>query len=189
MFDRKKFIKANKITILFIILTITIMFVPFVYSRFLSEVESDSKLETAFYILDSDYYGATINLGAITPREEPYIYNFAISNHNETDRLEVEMKYSLKIITTTNLPLTYELYMNGDNENSIIISDENILDEHDTYFKEIKTNDIILGFEEDETNEYELYVYFDEQYDNFEYQDIVELVDIKIESNQILESE
>lgn len=189
MFDRKKFIKANKITILFVILTITVIFVPFVYSRFLSETKSDSKIETAFYILDSDYYGATINLGGIVPRSEPYIYRFAISNFKDNDRLEVAMKYSLKIVTTTNLPLTYDLYMNGNHENSIVVSDENIQDEYETYFKELSTNDVTFGFEENETNEYELYVYFDEQYDNFDYQDIVELVDIKIESNQILEDE
>lgn len=189
MFDRKKFIKANKLTILFIILTITMMFVPFVYSKFLTVTKSDSKIETAFYILDSDYYGKTINLGGIIPRSDPYIYTFAISNTDGTDRLEVEMKYSLKIVTTTNLPLTYELYMNGNHEDSIITSMEDIQDEHETYFKEIKTNDEYFGFEEDETNEYELYIYFDEQYDNFEYQDIVEMIDIVIESNQVLDSD
>lgn len=189
MFDRKKFLKANKLTILFIILTVTMIFVPFVYSRFISETTSNYEIETAFYILDSNYYGKTINLGGIIPRNTPYIYAFKISNNDGTDRLEVPMEYSLSIITTTNLPLRYQLYMNNNYESSIITNEENIQDDFGTYFKEITTADEIFGFEEDETNEYELYVYFDEEYDTFNYQDIIELVDIKIETSQILESQ
>ena len=37
-------------------------------------------------------------------------FNFTIANNDGTNRIGVDAVYDLKIITTTNLPLRYELY-------------------------------------------------------------------------------
>ena len=189
MFDKKKLFMVNKLTIAIIILIILLAIFPIVYSKFVSKTDGSSKVGTAFYILKSDYFEANIELGKIVPRDEVYIYPFTVSNNDGKNRLETKMQYDLKIVTTTNLPLTYALYMNEDYNNNIITEDRVITDDDGTYFKEMTTNSQFFGFTEDETNKYELYVYFPSSYDDFEYQDIIEAVNVVITSKQVLDGE
>lgn len=189
MFDKKKLFMINKLTIAVIILIVILTIFPIVYSKFISETNGNSKVETAFYILNSDYFEANISLGKIVPSDEVYVYPFTISNNDGLNRLETKMKYDLKITTTTNLPLTYKLYMNENYDNNIITEEKIIMDDNGTYFKELLTNSQFFGFNEDETNKYELYVYFPSSYDDYNYQDIIEAVCISINSNQVLDGE
>ena len=92
MFDKKKLIKINQVTIGIIILFLLMLTVPFAYSKLFSQTESDTQIETAFFILKEDYYEANINLGNLIPRDEPYTYKFRIANNDGTSRLETKME-------------------------------------------------------------------------------------------------
>lgn len=192
MFDKKKLIKINQITIGIIILFLLMLTVPFAYSKLFSQTESDTQIETAFFILKEDYYEASINLGNLIPRDEPYTYKFRIANNDGTSRLETKMEYNLKIITTTNLPMSYKLYMNEEyteeGSTNIIINDVVERDEGEdgAYFRKLETESKIFGFEQNEENIYQLVVTFPKEYDSFEYQDIIEGITIKIEAKQII---
>ena len=191
IFDIKKFLMINKLTILLIIFVCVAIFIPITYSILKTDTSSNYKLDTAFYILKSDYYEKNIKLDEIYPSDNPFVYNFSISNFDGENRLETLMDYDLKIITTTNLPLSYELYLNqnydDEGANNIIINDYISGDEDGTYFRYLETNTVRFNFNNDITNNYQLVVKFPKTYEGFEYQDILEYVGIVVESKQVLE--
>ena len=126
------------------------------------------------------------------PQDEPYTYNFIVANNNGEKRCETNMEYTLTITTTTNLPLTYKLYLNEKytdlNSKNIIISEETAPDDDGTYFKTIKTNKLTFSHEKDESNIYQLVVEFPKQYNTTDYQDSVEAIIINVDSKQIIEN-
>lgn len=192
MFDRRKLLKSNKLTIVIIILAIVLALLPVAYSKLFSKTDSDSKIETALYILNTDYYEKEVKLDELVPSDTPYVYNFKVANNDGKNRLETKLEYTLKIVTTTNLPLSYKLYMNEDynkGTSTNIITKDTIdkNSENGAYFRTLETDKQTFGFNKDEENIYHLVVTFPKEYDSFEYQDIIEGVTICIESKQIID--
>ena len=72
MFDIKKLLKSNKLTLVVIILALILTLIPIAYSRLSSKTDSDSKIETALYILNTDYYEKEIKLDELVPSSTPY---------------------------------------------------------------------------------------------------------------------
>lgn len=183
--NKKLIIKLIVLTICLILILVT---VNFVLGRFKSTAVIDPNIETAFYIFKEDYQSMSLNLSDIYPREEPFIYTFSISNTDGENITETYLDYDLRIVTTTNLPLTYELYMNEEYNSSgaknIIINNIIDTDEYGTYLQTFETNTQTFGFEEKQTNIYQLVVYFPEEYKDIIYQNIMEGITIKIESKQ-----
>lgn len=187
MFDKKKLLKMNKLTIGVILVFLLMLLVPFAYSKLFSTSNSISQIETAFFLLKSNYYTGTIKLTELEPRSEQYSYKFKIANNDGTSRLETKLEYTLKLVTTTNLPLTYKLYMNNNKEN-IIISDTTAKDEENgAYFRTLETDKMIFGYEQNEENIYELIIDFPEEYGSLEYQDTIEAIFVQIDAKQIIE--
>ena len=184
-------IKKNKIKILFIllILFLIIYFITSTFSKYKSDASSNADIQTALYLLKEDYQSMNISLNSMIPGSTPYIYTFSISNNNGINRSETNLEYYLKIRTTTNLPLEYELYLNEDYQNpaanSIITSNLVEQDVDGTYFRKIDLDKKNFGFTNNETNIYTLVVRFDSQYNDIKYQDIIESVEITVNSKQI----
>lgn len=185
------FSHLSKIIALFVMLILLIFVIPYTYSKYESTANSNIKSEVAYYILNADYMTDSIRLTNLVPSDEPYIYTFTISNNDGTNRLETRLKYDLTILTTTNLPLTYELYMNEDYNNpsatNIIQTNIDTLDEHGTYFKEMKVSTSYFNYQFDEENEYTLLIYFPKTYISHQYQDLIDSLEIIIDSEQLLE--
>ena len=192
MIDVKKFLKLNRLTLILIIFIILRIIVPITYSKFQSHAKSNADVKTAFYIIDSNSENKQIVLDKMIPQDEPYTYNFIVANNNGEKRCETNMEYTLTITTTTNLPLTYKLYLNekytDPNSKNIIISEETAPDDDGTYFKTIKTNKLTFSHEKDESNIYQLVVEFPKQYNTTDYQDSVEAIIINVDSKQIIEN-
>lgn len=192
MIDVKKFLKLNRLTLILIIFIILLIIVPITYSKFQSHAKSNADVKTAFYIIDSNSENKQIVLDKMIPQDEPYTYNFIVANNNGEKRCETNMEYTLTITTTTNLPLTYKLYLNekytDPNSKNIIISEETATDDDGTYFKTIKTNKLTFSHEKDESNIYQLVVEFPKQYNTTDYQDSVEAIIINVDSKQIIEN-
>lgn len=192
MIDVKKFLKLNRLTLILIIFIILLIIVPITYSKFQSDANSNADVKTAFYIIDSNSENKQIVLDKMIPQDEPYTYNFIVANNNGEKRCETNMEYTLTITTTTNLPLTYKLYLNEKytdlNSKNIIISEETAPDDDGTYFKTIKTNKLTFSHEKDESNIYQLVVEFPKQYNTTDYQDSVEAIIINVDSKQIVEN-
>lgn len=186
----KKITNKVKVLVVLILIFLLAKIISYTFALFESNSNSTANLEIAYYILEEDYQSMNINLGSLLPREEPYIYSFSIANNNGENRLETNMQYDLKIRTTTNLPLQFELYKNEEYETSgsqdIINSTKTELDEYNTYFTTYTTPISYFGYESDEKNVYQLVVYFPSMYNSIDYQDVIENVEIIIESKQIV---
>lgn len=191
MIDIKKFLKYNRLTIAIIILAILLFIVPITYSRFQSTRTPNTEIETAFYIIDSNYETKSVHLDDLVPSDTPYTYNFTVANNNGTDRAETDIEYTIEITSTTNLPLTYALYLNqeytDEDSTNIIINDTTQPDEYGTYFKKMVTESKKFSHLKDESNSYQMTVVFPKEYEDFEYQGIIEGIIITVKSKQVID--
>lgn len=190
MIDIKKFLKYNRLTIAIIILAILLFIVPITYSRFQSTRTPNAEIQTAFYIIDSNYETKSVHLDDLVPSATPYTYNFTVANNNGTDRAETDIEYTIEITSTTNLPLTYALYLNqeytDEDSTNIIINDTTQPDEYGTYFKKMVTESKKFSHLKDESNSYQMTVVFPKEYEDFEYQGIIEGIIITVKSKQVI---
>ena len=182
--------KIIKFLILLLILILLVKIISIVFARYQSNATTNSNIQVAFYVLNENYEKMTLKLDSLYPREEPYVYNFSISNFKDEKICETDMEYDLKIRTTTNLPLEYRLYSNQNYNDTdalnIITSDEITQDEDGTYFRIIKTNTESFSYKEKKENIYQLVVYFPQKYNTINYQDIIEGIEISVDSKQVI---
>lgn len=194
MFSKKKFILINKINLLIIILLILLKLLPVTLSRYESNATGETNTNIAYYLLEPNYYTDNIKLNTLGIQQEPYVYNFTISNYNENDHSEVDLTYILSIVTTTNIPLRYELYENEDytstNKTNLITTNNTIIepDSDGTYFQTITMNEEEMLYSEDISNSYTLLVYYDGNNADYKYQDTIEGIRIIIDSKQVVDS-
>lgn len=159
--------------------------VPPTSAKYTNEVGSTVNGGIAFYVVDLGYQNAEIKLDKITPSDDLYEYDFTVSNYTKDKRLETNAIYNVIIRTTTNLNLEYYLYMN-DGLNDILMDREVIQDNDGTYFYVMKTNKENFGFTENQQNKYTLKIKFPLDYINSKYQDIIESIEIIINSEQVI---
>lgn len=190
MKSKNKKLLIAKLIILIICVILVARIFALVLSRYESNTNSNANVDIAFYLLKEDYKQMTLNLGTILPKNEKYVYTFSIGNEEGSKVAEVDLRYNLKIRTTTNLPLTYELYRDQDYDNpnsaNIIRTNEVTKDEDGTSFRNIGTDEVLLRYKEPETNTYYLVVNFPENYNEKKYQDIIEMIEISVDAKQVI---
>ena len=186
MTNLKSFLKLNRLTIALIILLLLSIAVPITYSRFQSTGIGKSNIEAAFYVLKAGYQTTAIKIDSITPSNKNYTYTFTVSNNDGTNRCETDMDYTVKLTTTTNLPLTYNIYQNNENTN-IIAKDTIDLDEDGTYFRNMETPTVRFSHTKDEINTYQIVINFPEEYTDEIYQNVVEGLLLSIDSKQVID--
>ncbi len=191
MISKERFVLAMKFTMAIILLMTAIAILPKVFSRYQTNTSTNPNIDIAFYIVDTNYQTQNIILSKIAPSAEPYLINFTISNNDGTNRLETEATYDLKVVTTTNLPLQYELYKNQTynavGAANIITSNTVAADEDGMFFKTMLTATENFSYTTDQTNTYQLVIYFPAEYVSHTYQDIVDSIDLIIESRQLID--
>ena len=179
----------TKLVILVLCFLIIARIFVLVLSKYESISNSYANVDIAFYLLKEDFQTMTLNLASLLPQDNAYTFEFSIGNQAGEDIAEVDLEYELTLRTTTNLPLTYELYMNQSytDQGAINIIKENTvnLDEDGTYFRTMTTDKITLKYTEGKTNLYQLVVYFPENYNQENYQDIIELIEINVNGQQV----
>ncbi len=192
---RKNRKKLYTFIITFLVMDLIVTFTLFNVSnaRYESNAVSETELDVALFALaeNDDYY---ITLNKMVPREDPYVYRFSISNTDPNGTLtDVKMQYDLKIITTTNLPLEYELYKNQNYLSSSAINriNEDIIaeDADGTFFRTLTTDREVFGYNAVATNNYTLLVYFSEDNTDSIYQDLIESIQINIDAKQLVDGE
>lgn len=199
----------NFLTI-FLILDIFIMAVFFKTSSatYVSEAFSTTEMDVALYAFnfsgvddvenENAEFNAQetldINLGDIGPGETKY-YKFRVYNtDNEGNVADTNISYALKIITTTNIRLDYDLYynQNASSANAVSLIDDNQLDNqimkdsYGTYFRVFTVPDKCFKYGKEKYDEYTLKVTFPKDYSSSEYQDLVESIKIQLLSKQVL---
>ncbi len=190
MINKERLFLVGKLFVLLIAFVIAIGLTPVVFSKYETEVANVAQTDIAFYILNENYYQQTMQLSDMIPRATPYVYSFTVSNFRGNNRLETSLEYEMSIVATTNLPLNFELYENENYNDigatNIIANNNSVQDEDGTYFKTLTSISETFGFTENQTNTYQLVVYFPSIYISYQYQDILELVTININSHQII---
>lgn len=186
MTELKSFLKLNRLTISLIILLLLSIAVPITYSKFQSISNGKSNIDAAFYVLDAGYQNKNIKIDSIIPSNRTTTYTFTVSNNDGTNRCETDMDYTIKLTTTTNLPLTYSIIANN-NSTNIISKDTIDMDEDGTYFRNMEIPTVRFSNTKDEINTYQIIINFPEEYTDEIYQNIVEGLFLSIESKQVID--
>lgn len=185
-FDKKKLKIGFRFITAGFALAFLLYITPIAFSRYETTAKSNASVDLAFYLIDDNYYTDNIKLLDLVPRSEPYTFTFSVSNYNNSKVADTNIEYDLNLRTTTNIPLNYELYLNGDYTNNIIIDDNTAADEDGTYFRTLTTEKRTMYYSNNTRNLYTLYVYFPIDYTSKEYANLIEYVEINIDSKQIV---
>lgn len=187
--DKKTKRLYAKLVILILCLIIVIRIFMLVLSKYESQANANANVDIAFYLLKEDYKTMTLNLASLFPQNNAYVYTFSIGNQDGTKTAEIDLKYDLTLRTTTNLPLIYDLYMNEEynqeGAESIIKTNTIDKDEDGTYFRTMTTETQNLEYKNPKTNIYQLVIYFPENYNTENYQNIIEALEITVNSEQV----
>ena len=112
--------------------------------------------------------------------------------------MTTNLKYHIHIRTTTNLEYTYDLYNalsnNLQNAQSVVSSRSTTPDSNGTYFNHILTADSTMLYSENITDNYTIVIDYPQDtqeinYHDAKYSGIAEMIEINIESSQILQSD
>lgn len=192
MINKKRIKLVIKLLILALTLLLISKLINFTFSKYESYSKTNTNVDLAFYILNKDFKTMTLNLDSLFPSDEPHVYTFSIGNTDGKDNAQTDLEYNLTIRTTTNLPIEYELYMNQnytDSDATSIIKTNTVdKDESGTYFRTITTDTITLKYTDITTNIYQLVLKFPAIYNTTDYQDIIEAIEINVDSRQIIDS-
>ena len=190
-FNRKRLMVSILLIILVIVLLIFIKMDVFTMSRYENSVTAQNSISTAIYLVNDEYQTINVQLPDVIPSNNQYIYTFSVSNFNEDDHADTNIKYRVHIRTTTNLEIEYELYDTLDIEDAESCVDSNTIvqDFHGTHFRHIYTDYSTMLYSEDKTDYYSLLFTFPDDFNKAKYSGIAELIEINIESSQILQSD
>ena len=190
--DKKRFIFVGKIIFIFVALVIIVNVMGETYTRYESEVDLSAEAATAFFVVDQGTYESSISLSGLIPSTQPLYYRFYVSNYDENNRkTNVDLTYTIKFETTTNLPLQYEIIRNetysGPHTN--IIQNSSVRqDDNGVYYNVFTNNNTYsFGHSQKELDEYILKVVFPESYKDYPdlYQGVIELFSIIIDATQV----
>lgn len=185
-FDKKILTRFSILIILVFILIILFTKSSITLSKYESSATLNVSPVVAFYITDIGTVTESIHLSDVVPDNQTYFYNFTISNFKNNSISEVDIVYSIELISTTNLPLQYDLFEYGNNTN-IITSSSTITDSNGVYFKKnISTNTYKFNYGTQETDTFTLAVTFPSTYKDQPntYAGVIELIDIVVRAEQ-----
>ena len=190
MIDKAKLLFFSKIGSLIAIFMIGLAIIPITISRYQAYRLGNIDSNIAFYLLKEGYHVENIKLSDVDLETSPYVLNFSVSNSKDNRVSDVDIEYAVKIITTTNLPFTYELYENENYQggNNLINSNNTTVekDEDGTYFQTFSMGNENLRYTSPKTNNYTLLIYFGDL-TNAKYQDVIESIKIVVDSKQVIE--
>jgi hypothetical protein len=190
-FDTQRFIFVGKIILILFVLVVIINLIDKANSRYESNMEVSAEASVAFFVVSQGTYEGTISITGIEPSNDPFYYTFYVRNYDTRGyRTDVNLTYDIKVETTTNLPLTYEIIRNesfNSTHHNLLTGFTTRQDENDVYYK---TSNVLgtynFGFAHNQEDQYTIKVNFPISYkDHPEYQGSVELFSIIINATQV----
>ncbi len=191
MFNKKRLSISLMLFILVGLLLIFLSMDIFTSYRYETAVTSQNSIRTAIYLLDDTYQTVNVRLPDVVPDNSQYKYSFSVSNYNEDDHADTNIKYRVHIRTTTNMEIEYDLFntLDIDDAESYVSSDTVVQDYNGTHFRHIYTAYNTMLYSEDKTDYYTILFTFPDDFINSRYSGIAEMIEINIESTQILDSD
>lgn len=164
----------------------------FLFSISLASYQSQTRLraniDKALYVFNREKMSFNIDSEKIVPSDEDYSYKFSISNYSEEKESDFNIVYTLKIKTTTNLPLEFKLYKNTDLNNNILSSAEIKQDIDGSYYKVYTVDEeVLMKYEDKVIDVYTLNINFPKKYaEDLTYADCIEAIEVIIDSSQAI---
>lgn len=187
--DKNKFKRYLFFSVLIIITLILISSYSITQSRYETSSQINLSPTLAFFVVDVQSQTGQIKLESMIPRTEPYLYTFNVSNFQNNKRANVDLTYSIEIITTTNMPLEFQIFKGNDMTQNTVDSDTITTDTNGVYLRHLVINNVsTMIYTSNVTDTYVLWVSFPEMYKNNSdaYAGIIDLVDIKINAEQVV---
>ena len=135
----------------------------------------------------------SIDTDGIVPSDKPYIYSFSIANYNDLKKSNVDLEYSLKMRTTTNIPVEYKLYRNEDYDSegsvNLLESFSEVQDEDGSWYKIFDIKDkYSFDYKTKSKDIYSLVIYFPKIYaKNLDYTNLIDHIEITVDAKQIID--
>ena len=80
------------------------------FASYQSQISLRANIDKALYIFDREGLSFNLDSEKIVPSNDPYTYKFSIANYREDKESDFNINYSIKIKTTTNLPLDFKYF-------------------------------------------------------------------------------
>ncbi len=190
--DKKRFIFFGKLIFIFVSIALIFNLAGETYTRYESRVDLSAEAATAFFVVNQGTYESSISLTGLIPSTQPLYYRFYVANYDDNNhRTNVDLTYTIKFETTTNLPLSYEIVRNEDFSGSytnIIQTSTVRQDTNGVYYNVFSnSNTYSFGHSQNELDEYVLKVVFPPSYKDYPdlYQGVIELFSIIIDASQV----
>lgn len=190
-FDQKRLHGSLKLTGAILILILIVNIVNITYSKYESKANFNASANVAFFVLDQGTYEDNIALDEVYPSDEPFIYTINVSNFKDGKRANVNIKYTISIDTTTNIPLSYSVYRNeayGPSATNIF-TNISYRQEDDMYFKtHSNSSEYTMLYNEDTTDQYTVAVFYPEVYKDSPdmYQGKIDLITVTLHAEQVV---
>lgn len=197
-FKKIKYLEYKKRFLLFILMILLLLILALfllkeTYSKYVTDVNIDANITNAMYVFEDGKMSFNIDLNDIIPRTSPYVYTFSVANYNEGDRSDVDIEYTLGMITTTNMPLTYQLYRNENYDSpgatNIISSSSVVKDLDNAWYNKFMVNGTYsMNRSVNKKDIYYLVIYFPSAYStNSAYADSIDNIEVTIKSYQVID--
>lgn len=167
-----------------VILTVLIMFfltTGVTYSLYTSSKDINIESSLASFIVDvKKTDNIDIPLSDIKPGTE-LVYDFSVSNNSKDKASDVFIIYNITLNTMHLMPLDINLY-DGNGNLVFTCNEENTRNIRNEL--ECKSNDIEMAYDKDIKDNYTLKVKFDSLYNESSYADLVDYINLKVDSYQ-----
>ena len=108
--EKKRFLLF--VLLIFCTLFLAVLLIVKAYASYESSARLGADLDQALYILNAEELSFSLDPNKVVPSDDPYIYKFSVSNFDGSDSSEVDLTYNIGVRSTTNLPITVEMYRN-----------------------------------------------------------------------------
>ena len=190
-FDTKVLKRYFLISLLIIIAIFILSKVEITRAKYETSTDVALAPNFAFFIVDVTNQTHSFRLDNIVPSASPYTYLFNVSNFQGNKKANVDLTYSIEIITTTNLPLNIKLYRGTDLTVEGQYTDTTTVNSDGVYFRHLLYNSVsTMAYSTEHTDTYTLWIEFPESYKNnsIGYAGVIELVDVEIRAEQVVGS-
>ena len=181
----------KKIILILLIAYILIFGINTTYSMYKSSSNSELKLSFAKIIFNNkELNNLSLPVNNLIPGES-IEYQFMVSNSKDGNISEIDIGYSISIETFNIIPVNINLY-NTNSENPIMECNKDNFNRNTENKLICNTEEFKLKYNEETTDNYKLVISFDQLDNNNEtwseeYSDLIDFIDIKINSWQIVE--
>lgn len=178
-----------KSSLVFVLILLIGTFFVYSYALYESNATLNANIDKAIYLLKDDKLSFNIDSDGIVPSATPYTYKFSVQNYNDTKEGDFNLDYYIRVKTTTNLPITIDLYRNEELSPSAsnIIPSYNLIQDADGAWYKLYNDTPLYQFDYNTKKKdvYTLVVDYPEIYRSYEqYAGVPENITISIYSTQ-----